>query len=103
MEVKGKILALVSSKGGVGKTHLAASLSAALAKRNSRVLLIDADLGNGIVSDRLGLYPKYNLVHFFSKEKVLEHLIEETPYGFFLIGGERGNFSLANVNYLQKM
>ena len=98
-----QILALASSKGGVGKTHLAVGLAAAMAKGNTRVLLIDADLGNGIVSDRLGFYPKFNLVHFFCKEKGLEDLIERTPYGFFLIGGERGNIALANLNYLQKM
>jgi len=103
VEDKGRILALSSSKGGVGKTHLAVSLSAAMAKRNTRVLLIDADLGNGIISDRLGFYPRFNLVHFFLKERALEDLIEETPFGFFLIGGERGNFALANLNYLQKI
>ena len=103
MEGRGQILALTSSKGGVGKTHLAVGLSAAMAKRNARVLLIDADLGNGIISDRLGFYPKFNLAHFFLRERVLADLIEETPFGFFLIGGERGNLALANLNYLQKM
>jgi flagellar biosynthesis protein FlhG len=103
LDRSGIILALTSSKGGVGKTHVAVGLSAAIARREGRVLLIDADLGNGMISDRLGFYPKYNLVHFFSKEKALEDLIEETPYGFFLISGERGSFTLANLNYLQKM
>jgi flagellar biosynthesis protein FlhG len=103
VEAQGQILALTSSKGGVGKTHIAVSLSAALAKRKARVLLVDADLGNGIISDRLGFYPKYNLGHFFLKERVLADLIEETPFGFFLIAGERGNLALANPNYLQKM
>jgi MinD-like ATPase involved in chromosome partitioning or flagellar assembly len=83
---RGQILAFTSSKGGVGKTHLAVSLSTSMAKRDARVLLIDADLGNGIVSDRLGFYPKFNLAHFF-----------------YLIAGERGNFALANLNYVQKM
>ncbi|NIS60005.1 MAG: AAA family ATPase [Proteobacteria bacterium] len=100
---RGQILAFTSSKGGVGKTHLAVGLSAALAKKNARVLLIDADLGNGIISDRLGFYPKYNLAHFFLKERALPDLIEDTPFGFFLIAGERGNLALANLNYLQKM
>ena len=72
MKGRGQILAVTSSKGGVGKTHLAVSLSAAMAKKGARVLLIDADLGNGIISDRLGFYPRLNLVHFFSKEKTLE-------------------------------
>ena len=103
MNARGQILALTSSKGGVGKTHLAVGLSAALAKRDARVLLIDADLGNGIISDRLGLEPQYNLAHFFLKEKVLEDLVEETPYGFSLIVGDRGNIALANLNYMQQM
>ncbi len=104
MEERGQILALTSSKGGVGKSHLAVSLSVAMTKRDARVLLIDVDLGNGIISDRLGLYPRFNLGHFFLREKDdLRDLIEETPLGFFLIGGERGNFALANLNYLQKM
>jgi flagellar biosynthesis protein FlhG len=100
---KPQILALTSSKGGVGKTHLAVGISAAMAKRQVRVLLIDADLGNGIISDRLGFYPKFNLSHFLLKEKALRDIIEETPFGFFLIGGDRGNFALANLNYPQKM
>lgn len=103
MEDREQILALTSSKGGVGKTHLAVSLSAAIAKRGARVLLIDADLGNGTISDRIGFYPNFNLAHFFFRERGLEDLIEETPFGFFLIGGERGNFSLANLHYPQKM
>jgi cellulose biosynthesis protein BcsQ len=100
---RGQIVAFTSSKGGVGKTHLAVSLAIAMAKRNASVLLIDADLGNGIVSDRLGFYPAFHLGHFFLKEKALEDLIEETPFGFYLVGGERGNFALANLNYVQKM
>ena len=100
---RGQILALTSSKGGVGKSHLAVGLSAALAKRTARVLLIDADLGNGIISDRLDFRPTYNLAHFFLKERVLEDLIEETPFDFSVIAGERGNLALANLNYLQEM
>ena len=100
---RGTILALTSSKGGIGKTHLAVALSAAMAKEDHRVLLIDADLGNGIISDRLGFYPRFNMVHFFLKEKSLEDLVEKTPHGFYLIGGEQGHMALANLNYLQKM
>ena len=100
---RGQILALTSSKGGVGKTHLAVSLSAALTKRDAYVLLIDADMGNGIISDRLGLSPKYNLAHFFLKERTLEDLIEKTPFDFSVIAGEQGNLDLANHTYLQEM
>jgi flagellar biosynthesis protein FlhG len=103
VKVKGNILTLTSSKGGIGKSHLAVALATAMTKEDYRVLLIDADLGNGIISERLGFYPRFSLAHFFIKEKSLEDLVERTPYGFFFVGSEQGNLALANLNYLQKM
>ena len=41
----GQVLAVVSGKGGVGKTTLCAALAACLAKEGRKVLCIDADVG----------------------------------------------------------
>ena len=41
----GKIIVIASGKGGVGKTTVAANLSAALALEGKRVLVVDTDIG----------------------------------------------------------
>jgi septum site-determining protein MinD len=51
----GKVVALVSGKGGSGKTMLAAAITQVLSVREPRVLLADFDLGTGGLSYYLGL------------------------------------------------
>ena len=43
--MSGKVIAIISGKGGVGKTTVTANLGAALALRGARVILVDADIG----------------------------------------------------------
>jgi pilus assembly protein CpaE len=52
---RGQVLAIFNPKGGVGKTMVATNLAAALANRQQRVLLIDADTVTGHVPVSLGM------------------------------------------------
>ena len=81
----GKVVAVTSGKGGVGKTFVSANLAAALAKRGQRVLVLDADLGLANLDVVLNLYPKVTLHDVFSGKAKLEEAIIRAPGGFSVL------------------
>ena len=81
----GKVLAVTSGKGGVGKTFVSANLAAALAKRGQRVLVLDADLGLANLDVVLNLYPKITLHDVFTGKAKLEEAILPAPGGFHVL------------------
>jgi flagellar biosynthesis protein FlhG len=81
----GKVLAVTSGKGGVGKTFVSANLAAALAKRGLRVLVLDADLGLANLDVVLNLYPKITLHDVFTGKAKLEEAIIRAPGGFSVL------------------
>jgi flagellar biosynthesis protein FlhG len=81
----GKVLAVTSGKGGVGKTFVSANLAAALAKRGHRVLVLDADLGLANLDVVLNLYPKITLHDVFTGKAKLEEAIIRAPGGFSVL------------------
>jgi flagellar biosynthesis protein FlhG len=96
-------ISVISNKGGVGKTHFSINLACALAKTGAKVLLIDADLGNADISNKLGLFPANHLLAFLQKNQKMEELVTPTKFGFDLICGTYGEFKLANLYYAQKV
>jgi flagellar biosynthesis protein FlhG len=97
-----RTISIISNKGGVGKTHVAMNMAKVLGGFKKKVLLIDADLGNADISNKLALFPEYTLYDFMLGDVQLESMIEKTPLGFDLIAGSSGEFKLANINYIQR-
>jgi flagellar biosynthesis protein FlhG len=97
-----RIISILSNKGGVGKTHISTNLAKVIAETGKKVLLIDADLGNADISNKLALFPEFTLYDFLLGDVALEDMLVKTPYRFDLIGGSSGEFKLANINYIQR-
>jgi flagellar biosynthesis protein FlhG len=95
---RGRIIAVASGKGGVGKTFLSVTLSCALAKRGQRTLLFDGDLGLANVDIQLGLMPKYDLGAVIAGKVALNQAaVRYEAGGFDVIAGRSGSGSLANI------
>ncbi|MCP4672772.1 MAG: MinD/ParA family protein [Desulfobacula sp.] len=94
--------AIISNKGGVGKTHVANNMSFYMSRLGKKVLTIDLDLGNADIANKLGFYCKNTIIDLFNGTEEIDQLIYSTPYGFDLIAGESGNFKLANLTNAHK-
>lgn len=94
---KTRTFALVSNKGGVGKTHIAINLAQALAEDGHDTLLIDADFGTANVGTKIGYQPKVTLVNLLRGDRIIQDIVVGTAHGFDLIAGLPGEFKLANM------
>lgn len=92
---RGRTLALVSGKGGVGKSVIALNLAVCLAQQGKSVCLLDASLGLGSLDLMCSLNGYWNLSHVISGARRLDETILEGPAGIHLIPGASGVSELA--------
>lgn len=90
-----RCVAVVSGKGGVGKTNLAANLAVAAAGLGRRVLLVDGDLGLSNVDVLLGLVPDHCVADVVSGQRSLEEAFVTGPRGVQILPAASGRLDLA--------
>jgi flagellar biosynthesis protein FlhG len=92
------IIAVASGKGGVGKTWFAITLAHAIAKRKTRALLFDGDLGLANIDIQLGLMPMHDLGAVVAGSLTLNQAtIPFEAGGFDVIAGRSGSGTLADI------
>jgi flagellar biosynthesis protein FlhG len=93
-----KSIAVVSGKGGVGKSHVALNLACLLGRQKHRVLLLDGDAGMADLNILLGITPEYHWGHFLDGKVDLPGVIAHNVHGFDFIHGFSG---ITHTNWLQ--
>ena len=94
----GRVLAVASGKGGVGKTSMVANLGVALAKQGHPVTVLDADFGLANLDILLNLAPRRNLSHLVRGEAAPEEVVVEVAPGFRVIPGGSGVDGMADLD-----
>lgn len=91
-------VAVLSGKGGVGKSNLAVNVGAALAEHGVRTAILDADLGLASIDVLFGVMPKFNLGHVLRGEKELAEIVMHVGKDLVLIPGGAGLQELADLD-----
>jgi flagellar biosynthesis protein FlhG len=99
---KGRVLAVTSGKGGVGKTNITANLAICMAAAGKKVLLIDADLPLGNLDIIMGIESKYNISHVISGRKRIDEVVQIGPEGVEIVCGVSGIEGLADLGEFQR-
>lgn len=82
-----KVIAIISGKGGVGKSNFTVNFSLALKKLGKKVLIFDLDIGMANVDILLGKSATYTIVDMLEKDLSIWDVVEKGPGGISFVGG----------------
>lgn len=89
-EDRARRIAVISGKGGVGKTVITANLAASLSSSGSRVLVVDADLGLANLDILLGVCPDLTVIDVIRGTHSLDQVLVHFTKGFDLLPAGSG-------------
>jgi len=87
---KQKTIAVVSGKGGVGKSNFSLNFSLSLIKKGYSVLLVDMDIGMGNIDILMGTQTNATIVDYFDNNRPLSEIINQRKEGIHFIAGGSG-------------
>jgi flagellar biosynthesis protein FlhG len=93
-----RTIAVLSGKGGVGKSNLSINLACALAEQGKRVVLLDADLGLANIDMLCGISVKYHLAHLIAGSKSVDEILVELERNVWILPGGSGIKELAELD-----
>jgi len=85
-----KSIAIVSGKGGVGKSNFTTNFAHSLRIKGKKVIVVDMDIGMGNIHILLGVAPKYNLKDYLIGQQPLENIVNADEFGLAFISGGSG-------------
>ncbi|MEC1960669.1 flagellum location/number ATPase FlhG [Bacillus subtilis] len=87
---KAKTLAVISGKGGVGKSNITLNMALALQDKGKKVLLIDLDIGMGNIDILIGNSSSATIIDVLTDRKPLLQSLSIGPKGLRYISGGTG-------------
>ncbi|WP_186577453.1 MinD/ParA family protein [Aquibacillus kalidii] len=95
---RAKTLAIVSGKGGVGKSNFALNFSMTMAMKNKKVLIFDLDIGMGNIDILMGLTPKKTIINLFDQNLSIHDIIELGPNSLSYVAAGSGLNQIFSLN-----
>jgi flagellar biosynthesis protein FlhG len=82
-----RVIAVVSGKGGVGKTNLVVNLALSLGQLGEKTIILDADVGLANVDILMGLSASASLADVLQGRRELKEVMLRGPYNVAVIPG----------------
>lgn len=86
----GRSIAVVSGKGGVGKSNFSTNFATLLAQEGKKVVIVDMDIGMGNIHILIGKSVQYSLKDYLEGDLTIEEVMFEGPNGLKYISGGSG-------------